>query len=312
MKIVVVDHIYLNDRHVKKLQSLGSLKVFKEPPRTEDDFKRRIVNADIVIVGWSSLTEEIIESAKKLKMISIWATSCHYADSKSTKARGIVVTHVPSYATEAVAEHTFALMLACARNLLAADRHVRKGEFDWRSFGGFELDGKTLGVIGTGSIGCRVAEISKAFGMHVLGYDKYPNLKRAEELEMKYVDVHTLLAKSDVVTVHVTLTPETERLLGKNEFALIKKGAVIVNTSQGKVVDERALVNALKSGKISYAGLDVFEKEPPSKNNPLFALSNVVVSPHIGFHTVEAVKRCTDICIDNVAKFLEGQAYNTC
>lgn len=312
MKIVVVDHVYLNDQHIRKLQSLGSLKVFKEPPRTDDDLKQRIRDADIVIVGWSTLTERVIESAKKLKMISIWATSCHYADFKAAKTRGITVTHVPGYATEAVAEHAFALILAGARKLLLADNLVRKGDFDWRPFGGTELYGKTLGIIGTGMIGCRVAEISKAFEMRVLAYDKYPNLNRAKELGMKYVDLVTLIKESDIITVHVTLTRETRRLIGKKEFALMKNEAAVINTSQGKVVDEKALTSALKSGRICYAGLDVFEDEPPSKKNPLFTLDNTVLSPHIGFHTVEAVKRCSDICIDNVAKFLEGQANNVC
>jgi phosphoglycerate dehydrogenase-like enzyme len=312
MNIVVVDHVYLEAEHVSKLQSLGSLKVFKQPPRSVDDLKRRIAGADVVIVGWSKLTKDVINSAKKLKMISIWATSCHYADVQAAKEKGVTVTHVPGYATEAVAEHTFALMLAAARRLLPADEHVRKGGFDWRPFGGVELRGKTLGIIGTGTIGCRVAEISKAFEMQVLGYDKYANVQRARELEMKYVDLNTLLRNSDFISVHVTLTPETEGLLGKKEFEAVKKGAVIVNTSQGKVIDEKALIKALKSGRVSYAGLDVFEEEPPSKSNKLFELGNTVLSPHIGFHTVEAIKRCTDTCIDNVVKFSEGHKQNTC
>jgi D-3-phosphoglycerate dehydrogenase len=312
MNIVVVDHVYLEAEHIAKLQSLGRLKVFKQAPRSADDLIRRIANADVVIVGWNKLTKDIINSAKKLKMISIWATSCHYVDVQAAKEKGITVTHVPGYATEAVAEHSFALMLAAARRLLSADRHVRKGGFDWRPFGGVELRGKTLGVIGTGSIGCRVAEISKAFDMQVLCYDKYPNVQRARELGMKYVDLSTLLRNSDFISVHVTLTPETERLLGEKEFQAIKNGAIIVNTSQGKVIDEKALIKALKSGRISYAGLDVFEEEPPAKNNQLFALDNTVLSPHIGFHTVEAIKRCTDICIDNVVKFSEGHPQNLC
>jgi phosphoglycerate dehydrogenase-like enzyme len=312
VKIVVVDHIYLEEKHAKKLRSLGNLRVFKEPPKTTDDLKRRIADADIVLVGWSKLTRDVINSAKKLRMISIWATSCHYADVQAAKEKGIVVTHVPSYATEAVAEHAFALMLVAARKLVSADKHVRKGGFDWRPFGGAELRGKTLGVIGTGSIGCRVAEISKAFEMQVLGYDKYPNRKRAKELRMKYVDLYTLLKKSDFITLHVTLTSETERLVGKREFEVIRNGVVIVNTSQGRVIDEKALNEALKSGRVSYAGLDVFEEEPPSKDNPLFKLNNTILTPHIGFHTVEAAKRCSDICIDNVVKFLEGQPQNLC
>ena len=312
MKIVVVDHIYLEEKHTKRLRSLGNLKVFLEPPKTIDDLKQRIRDADIVIVGWSKLTRDVINSAKKLRMISIWATSCHYADIQAAKENGIAVTHVPAYATEAVAEHAFALLLTAARKLLLADKHVRKGGFDWRLFGGIELRGRTLGVIGTGSIGCRVAEISKAFGMQVLGYDKYPDKKRAEELGIKYVDLPTLLEKSDFITLHVTLTSETERLIGKREFEAMKDGVIIVNTSQGKVIDEKALNEALKSGRVAYAGLDVFEKEPPSKDNPLFKLSNTVLTPHVGFHTIEAAKRCSDICIENVVKFLEGQPQNLC
>jgi D-3-phosphoglycerate dehydrogenase len=148
--------------------------------------------------------------------------------------------------------------------------------------------------------------------MQILGYDKYPDLKRAEELGMRYVDLYTLLRKSDFITLHVTLTPETEKLIGEEEFEVIKNGAVIVNTSQGKVIEEKALVRALKSGRIAYAGLDVFQEEPPPKDNPLFKLDNTVLSPHVGFHTIEAVKRCSDICIDNVVKFLQGHPQNCC
>jgi D-3-phosphoglycerate dehydrogenase len=312
MNIVVVDHVYLMDEHVRRLEGLGSLKVFGEPPETANELKKRIGEADIVIVGWSHLTRDVIESARSLKMISIWATTCHYADCETARERGVVVTHVPGYASEAVAEHTFALLLAAVRRLPAADRHVRNGFFDWRAFGGRELAGKTLGVIGTGAIGCRVAELGKAFGMRTLGYDKYPNSKKAAEVGLKYVGLSTLLKESDVVSLHVTLTPETERMVGREEIGIMKQGAVVVNTSQGKVIDEKALAEALKSGKISSAGLDVFAEEPPVKENPLFRLDNVVLSPHVGFHTVESAKRCTDICIDNVATFIEGHIQNTC
>jgi D-3-phosphoglycerate dehydrogenase len=312
MKIVAVDHVYLEEEHVKKLRSLGDLEIFQEPSDTPDELKNRIDAADVVIVGWSHLTRDIISSAKKLKMISIWATTCHYADLQAAKERGIVVTHVPGYATEAVAEHVFALLLAAVRRLLAADKNVRRGDFDWRQFAGIELCGKTLGIIGTGSIGLRVAEIGKVFKMQVLGYDKYPNQERAKEIGMEYVDLHELVEKSDVITLHVTLTSETERLLGRKEIESMRNGAVIVNTSQGRIVDEAALIEALKSGKISYAGLDVFEKEPPARDNPLFRLDNTVLSPHIGFHTLEAKRRCSDICVDNVVKFIRGQTQNLC
>ena len=312
MKIVVLDHIYLEEEHIKKLRSIGDLEVFEDPPKTATELRERIKTADIAVVGWSHLTKNVIDSARKLDMVSIWATTCHYVDLKAAKERGIVVTHVSGYATEAVAEHVFALLLGAIRKLPSADRHVRIGDFDWRPFGGIELYRKTLGIIGTGSIGCRVAELAKAFGMQILAYDKYPNTKKAEEIGMKYVDLYTLLKKSDFITLHVTLTSETEGLIGKKEIDAMKDGAVIINTSQGKVVNEKALIEALKLGKISFAGLDVFEEEPPAKDNPLFKLDNTLLSPHIGFYTAEAARRCTDICIDNVMKFLEGHPQNVC
>ena len=312
MKIVVVDHVYLEEQHVKKLRSIADLKIFDDIPKTPNDLKERIKEADIVIVGWSHLTEGIIKSAEKLKMVSIWATTCHYVDLEAAKKRGIAVTHVPGYATEAVAEHAFAMLLAAARKLLQADRHVRRGEFDWRPFRGRELAGKTLGMIGTGAIGCRVAEIGKAFKMKLLAFDKYPNFERAEEIGMEYVGLQTLLKESDIITLHVPLTQETEGLIGKKEIEVIKSGCILINTSQGKIIDEKALINALKSRKLSCAGLDVFEEEPPQKDNLLFKLDNTVLSPHIGFHTVEAAKKCTDICIENVMRFLEGRPQNLC
>ncbi len=312
MKIVVVDHVYLEEQHIEQLRAMGKLQVFLDPPKSDEELKQRIGDAEIVIVGWSNLTKNIIDSAPNLKMISIWATTCHYADLEAAKGRGIVVTHVPGYGTEAVAEHAFALLLAATRKLLLADHHVRKGMFDWRPFRGTELAGKTIGIVGTGAIGCRVGEIAKSFGMHILGYDVQPNTKRAQEIGMVYVDLQSLLRESDVVSLHVALTPKTNQLIGEKEIGMMKNGAVLINTSQGKVVDERALAGALRTSKLSYAGLDVFAEEPTKQGNPLFKLENTVLSPHIGFHTVEAVTRCTELCVDNVRKFLEGHQQNVC
>ena len=312
MKIVVVDSVDLEEKDIEKLRSFGEVKIYGDLPATVDELKRRIEDADIAIVGWSHITREVLDSAKNLKMISIWATTCHYVDLKAAEEKGIIVTHVPGYATEAVAEYTFALLLAAVRKLLLADKYVRSGKFDWKPFRGIELAGKTLGIIGTGAIGCRVAEIAKAFKMKILAFDKYPNLKKAEEIGMQYVDLPTLLRESDIITLHVVLTPETEKMIGRKEIEMMKDGVVIVNTAQGKVIDEKALVEALKSGKVAYAGLDVFEEEPPAKDNPLFELENTVLSPHVGFNTVEAVKRKRNICIENIVKFLEGKPQNVC
>jgi D-3-phosphoglycerate dehydrogenase len=312
VKIVVVDHVYLDETHVRKLKTLGEVRIFSDPPNSDAELKRRIENAEIVIVGWSHLTEEIIKSAPNLRMIAIWATTCHYADLNAAKERRITVTHVPRYATEAVAEHAFALLLASIRHLVPADKHVREGKFDWRPFSGSELAEKTLGLVGTGAIGFRVAEIAKAFKMRILGFDIVHNMERAKDVGLEFVDLPTLLRESDVVSIHLTLTPTTTGLIGRREIEMMKKGAVLVNTAQGKVVDERALIDALKSGRLSYAGLDVFAEEPIGEGSLLFGLENTVLSPHIGFQTVEAVKRCTDICIENVSKFIEGHQQNLC
>ena len=312
MKLVVIDHVYLEEDHIKTLQSLGDLEIYSDLPETPNELKDRIKEADIVVVGWSHLTREVLNSAEHLQMVAIWATTCHYVDLEAAREKGIIVTHCPGYGTDAVAEHVFALMLALIRQVPRADKHVRNGEFDWRPFSGSELAGKTLGIIGTGKIGCRVAEISKTFKMQILAYDKYPNMKKAEEIGMKYVDLETLLKESDIVTLHVTLTPETERLLGKKEIDAMKDGAILINTAQGRVIDEAALNDALKSGKLSGAGLDVFDEEPPAKDNPLFTLDNTILSPHSGFHTVEAIKRKTDILVDNIVKFFKGHSQNIC
>jgi D-3-phosphoglycerate dehydrogenase len=312
MKIVVVDHVYLDPKHLEGLKALGEVEIFTELPNSDDELKRRIQDAEVVIVGWSHLTEEIINSAPNLRMIAIWATTCHYADMKVARKRGITVTHVPGYATEAVAEHTFALLLATIRHLVPADKHVREGKFDWRPFGGSELAGKTLGLVGTGAIGFRVGEIAKAFKMRLLGYDIVHNMKKAQEVGLEFVDLQTLLRESDFVSIHLTLTQKTTGLIGRREIEVMKRGAVLVNTAQGKVVDESALVVALKSGHLAYAGLDVFAEEPIGKGNPLLGLENTVLSPHIGFQTAEAVSRCTDFCIDNVKKFIEGHPENLC
>jgi len=313
MKIVVADHVYLEDSHIQQLRALGETQIFPEPPASDKEILQRIQGAEIVVTGWSHLTRPIIDSCSKLRMISIWATTCHYVDLAAAKQRGITVTHVPAYATEAVAEHTFALLLASVRRLLQSDKHVREGGFDWRPFVGTELAGKTIGLVGTGAIGLRVGEMAKAFKMRILGFDKIQNTRRAQEIGLEYTDLQRLLRESDVVSLHLTLSPATDGIIGEKEIAQMKQGAVLINTSQGRVADEKALINALKSRKLLYAGLDVFSEEPPDPHNPLMELGNTVLSPHVGFTTVEAVKRCTDICIDNVKRFVEGRpAQNLC
>ncbi|MGA2916593.1 MAG: NAD(P)-dependent oxidoreductase [Sedimentisphaerales bacterium] len=308
-KIVVLDDVYLTKNHIEKLQKLGDVRIFKDNPSSEEETLQRLGDTEIAIVGWTNITETIIQKLPKLRMISVWATGYDYIDLKAATKNGIVVTNVPAYASESVAEHVFALILSVIRQIPQADKHVREGGYDWKQFQGIELAGKVLGVIGTGAIGRRVAEIGKCLGMKVIAVTAHPSKERAQKLGVKYVDFDTLLRESDVISVNVPLTSETDRLFNEEAFDKMKHSAIFVNTSRGKVVDESALYKALANGKLGGAGLDVLIG-PIDKHHPLFQLSNVVFTPHTGFYTNEALCRCTDICLENVECFLKASPRN--
>jgi phosphoglycerate dehydrogenase-like enzyme len=219
---------------------------------------------------------------------------------------GITVTNVPAYAGRAVAELTIGLVLALARRIVPADRSVRDGRFSWQGFQGTELAGKVLGVVGVGDVGREVARLGACLGMQVLGHARTASAARATRLGVELVPLHELLHRSDVVSLHVPLTAETHHLLGPEELATMRPGAFLVNTARAGVVDQSALVDALRAGGLGGAALDDHQHPDPA----LAALPNVLLTPHIGFYTAEALVRKGDVCVGNVAAFLAGQPRN--
>lgn len=310
MKIVVSDPIFLTEEYRKKLDALGDLKVFESTPSSIEEFISRVRDADIVLVGRYGFSGKAFNASQNLQMLSVWQTGYDHIDLKAATEKGVIVSNVPDYAFDSVAEMVFALALNLLRKVHVADIKLREGNFDWRHYVGSQIMGKTMGVIGTGSIGSRVIQIAHGFNMNVISVTGHPSEEKARSLGVKFVDLDTLLAESDIVTLHVPLTPSTEKMIGAKELAKMKKSAILINTARGKVVDEAALIEALKEKKIRGAGLDVFEKEPLPVNDPLKTLENVVLTPHIAFLTEESLEECTYVCVQNVERFIEGKPQN--
>ena len=260
------------------------------------------------------LTENIdralIESASKLKVISTMAVGYNNIDVEAASEKGIVVTHTPGVLTETTADLTFALLMATARRLVEASDVLRKGQWSTWSplfLSGQDIYGSTLGIIGFGSIGQAVARRAKGFNMEVLYYNRSRKLDAEKEIGVIYSDVKLLLRKSDFVCILTPLTPETTNLISHNEFALMKSSSVLINTARGGIVDEEALFEALKSGTIWAAGLDVFEEEPVSLNHPLLTLPNVITLPHIGSSSVKTRTAMAKLAATNLLQVLRGE-----
>jgi phosphoglycerate dehydrogenase-like enzyme len=310
MKIVVADPIFLNEAYRKRLAALGDLKVYESVPASEEEFLIRIKDAEIVIVGRYGLRAESVHDSPALRMVSLWQTGYDNVDLEAATKRGVVVSNVPSYAFDSVAEFVFALILNLIRKVHVADMDLRRGVFDWHCCIGNQLMGKTIGVLGTGNIGRRVIQIAHGFNMNVLSTTSHPSSDRAKALGLKFVDLNTLLSESDIVTLHIPLTPETEHMIGARELARMRPTAILINTARGKIVDESALVKTLREGRIAGAGLDVFEKEPLPMDSPLLDLDNVLLTPHIAFLSEESMDECTYVCIENVEMFMKGRPQN--
>jgi len=310
MKIVVADPIFLPGEYRNRLEALGDLEVYDSVPISSKEFSKRIKDAEIVIVGRFGFNAEAFQSAPRLKMISLWQTGFDNVDLDAAAERGVIVSNVPNYAFDSVAEFVFALALDLLRKVHLADINLRKGRFEWKRYIGNQLMSKTIGVLGTGNIGKRVIQIAHGFNMNVLSVTAHPSAERAKALGVKFVDLDTLLVESDIVTLHVPLTPETRHMIGARELARMKPSAVLINTARGGVVDEAALIEALRKRRIAGAGLDVFEKEPLPNDSLLLQMNNVLLTPHIAFLSEESLDECTYICVENVERFLEGKPQN--
>jgi len=264
-----------------------------------DELPRVIRGYDIAIDDHSYMPTSLVSQCPGLKHIVFLGTGpASYMDVGELNARGIKVHIIKGYGDTAVAEHTIALVWACARDLARMDREVRRGV--WTPHEGVQLLGKTLGVIGLGGIGREVARIGKGMGMNVIGW----NRTRHSEIDVPLLDIDTLLARSDVVSMNLTLGDETRGFLSAERIARMKKGAIYVNTARGALADEAALIAALKSGHIRHAGLDVFHNEPLAPDHPLAKLENVTLSAHAAFRTPEASETLLRRAIDIVKRIL--------
>ncbi len=312
MQIVILDGHTANpgDLSFDGLREFGNLSVYERTP--PDLIAQRLRGADIVFTNKTPLRLEHLETTKKLKFIGVLATGYDVVDVAAAAARGIVVCNVPAYSTDSVAQHVFALLLEICQNVGLHDRAVHAGR--WTNSPDYcfwdtpliELSGKTLGIFGCGRIGCRVAEIGKAFGMRVLGSSP----RERSEFTGRYVDFTTLLAESDVLTLHCPATEKTRGIINAGTIAEMKDGAILINTSRGALIVEQDLCDALESRKLYAAGVDVAAKEPIPANSPLLKARSCYITPHIAWAPYEARKRLIDITVENLRAFLAGKPVN--
>jgi D-3-phosphoglycerate dehydrogenase / 2-oxoglutarate reductase len=264
--------------------------------------------AALIVRSQTKVTAEVLERADSLKVVGRAGIGLDNVDVEAATRRGIMVVNAPQSNIVSAAEHTLALLLAQARNIPQAHAALRSGRWERERFQGVELHGKTLGIVGLGRVGAMVAQRAAAFGMRLLGYDPYVSKERARDMGVELMpSIEALLVQADFLTIHLPRTPETEALIGERELSLMKEGARIVNTSRGGIVDEKALVNALRDGRLGGAALDVFAEEPPSKSHPLLVYDDVVVTPHLGASTREAQDKTGTAIAEMVRLALRGE-----
>lgn len=315
MKLVILDGHALNpgDLSYEPLRQFGELTVYDRTD-TEAEAIARIGDSEIVLVNKVPVTESLLSACPGIRLICVQATGYNVVDCAACARRGIPVTNVPSYGTAAVAQFTLALMLEVCHRIGYHNELVHQGR--WASCGSFcfwdtpqmELAGKNLGIIGFGRIGQAVAKAAKGFGMGILAYNRTRHPEG--EALAQYVDLDTLLAQSDVVTLHCPLTPATEKLINTDTLSKMKDGAVLINTSRGGLVDELAVKAALESGHLRAAAVDVVAEEPITADNPLLSAPNCLITPHMAWAPVESRQRLLDCVIENIRGFLEGKPQN--
>lgn len=315
MKIVILDGRGLNpgDLSYDCINQFGEVMLYQRTA-SEAETIERIGDSEIVLVNKVPITETVLAACPNIKLICVQATGYNIVDVEACAKRGIPVTNVPSYGTAAVAQFTLALILEMCHRIGLHNHSVHQG--DWSRAETFcywltpqmELAGKTLGIVGFGRIGQAVGKLAKAFGMNVIAY----NRSQCEEGRKiaEYVDLDSIFAQSDIVSLHCPQTAETEKLINTASISKMKDGAMLVNTARGGLVDEDALVEALESGKLRYAAVDVVSKEPMSLDNPLLKTRKCIITPHIAWAPVESRQRLLDTVVENIHCYLEGHPQN--
>jgi len=303
IKILVCDPI--DTEGVERLRQEGFEVDFK-PSIELAELEKVVKDYDALVVrSRTKVTRQLIEKGSRLKVVGRVGAGVDNIDLEAAKKRGVTVLNTPEAPADSVAELTIGLMLAFARRISYADRSMKEGKWAKKELEGTLLNGKTLGLIGLGNVGTKVAKVARAFGMKILVTKRTPPSREIlETLEAEYVPLDELLRRSDVVSVHVPLTEQTSNMIGVEEFSLMKKGAILINTSRGNIVNEDALLEALKSGKLGGAGLDVYCSEPPL-NLELVRLPNVVCTPHIGAQTGEAQKAASVLLAEKISRFFK-------
>lgn len=313
MKIVVLDGAALNpgDLSWECLSHFGEYTVY---PRTDTDQEaiQRIGDSEIVLTNKTPITAQILASCPSVQYIGVLATGFNVVDCKAARDRGIPVTNVPSYGTDAVAQFTIALLLEICHQIGTHNTSVHKG--DWITSPTFsywltpqsELAGKTMGIIGYGRIGKATAKLAKAFGMQVIATGRKPFQNETAE----YVDLDMLLQQSDVISLHCPQTAETEKIICRESIEKMKDNVILLNTSRGGLVDEQALAEALESGKLRAAAVDVVSQEPMSSGNPLLNAPNCIITPHMAWAPVESRQRLLNCVAENIRAFLAGNPVN--
>lgn len=312
MKIVLTDAktVTQGDLSLEPLKEFGEVIVHELTDY--DKIAERVKDADAIICNKTPLNADTLKLASHLKYIGLFATGYNNIDTEYCSEHGITVCNAGSYSSDAVCQHTFALILECMNRVGDYSSFVADG--NWKNsltFSPFvfplnELAGKTLGIVGYGNIGKAVGRVAKAFNMNVLAYKRSP----VDEKGITFTDLDTLLRNSDIVTVHCPLNESSYRLFDKEAFNKMKDGAIFINTARGAVMDEYALKDALESGKLAYAGIDVLETEPMAKNCPICGIKNCFITPHIAWAPMETRERLMGIVCSNLRSFLNGAPIN--
>lgn len=330
MKIAIFELEEWEQETFDRLSDDNELQCIREPLT-----KKTVGNyTDAQIIStfiYSTLNKEILSRFENLRLIATRSTGFDHIDLDYCDANDIMVCNVPTYGDNTVAEHVFGLLLTISHNLTHAIDRTRRGDFSLAGLRGFDLRGKTFGVIGTGAIGEHSIKIACGFGMNVLAFDVKPRKELEKELCFRYVDMDELLRKSDIITLHVPANKATHHLIGKKEFSKMKDGVVLINTSRGSVIEVEGLINALADGKVAAAGLDVLPEEPLIReeaellrsifrkehnleqllaDHVLLRLRNVYITPHSAFNTKEAVQRILDTTYNNIKSFVQGSPDN--
>jgi len=317
MKIVILDGYVENpgDLSWAGLEALGELTVYDRTPFSDDaEILRRIGGAEVVLTNKTPMNKNVLDNAPNLKFISMLATGYNVVDAAAARAKGIDLANIPTYGTAAVGQFAIALLLEICHNVGHHDRAVHGGRWetseDWCfwDYPLIELADKTMGIIGLGRIGKTTAKIAAAMGMNVLAYDTYQDAEGKSLAE--YVELDELFARSDVVTLHCPLFPATQGVICKANIAKMKDGVIIINNSRGPLIVEQDLADALNSGKVYAAGIDVVSSEPIKGDNPLLKAKNCIITPHISWAPKESRQRLMDIAIANVKSYIDGKPIN--